>query len=108
MQEAKANEFVLVYDPDTGSFVLERLSSMSRLAATRSSRTNTLNGNINVSTSIPMRPRSKSDDDIPTISLDAPDTSSSSRQDVVLLDQSEDSIVPTLVTPRLPPVTPMQ
>ena len=103
MQEAKANEFVLVYDPDTGSFVLERLSSMSRLAATRSSRTNTLNGGNNISTPLPMRPRSKSDDDIPTISLDAP-APSSSRQDV--LDDPEDSIIATHVSPRLPPVAP--
>src|SRR5271170_6149964 len=102
MQEAKANEFVLVYDPDTGSFVLERVSSMSRLAATRSSRTNTINGNGNISTPIPTHPRSKSDDDIPTISLDAPASSSSSRQDVVILDDAEDSAVPSLATPRLP------
>jgi len=106
MQEAKANEFVLVYDPDTGSFVLERLSSMSRLAATRSSRTNTLNGGTNVSTPLPTRPRSKSDDDIPTISLDAP-TTSSSHQDIIP-DDPDDVPVPALITPRLPPVSPMQ
>src|SRR5271170_7982628 len=106
MQEAKANEFVLVYDPDTGNFVLERLSSMSRLSATRSSRTNTLNGSTNISTPIPMRPRSKSDDDIPTISLDAP-TTSSSHQDIIQ-DDPDDPPVPALITPRLPPVSPMQ
>ena len=87
---------------------------MSRLAATRSSRTNTLNGA--ASTPNPSYvtdrsadqacQRSKSNDDIPTISLDPVSTASI----IEAIDPSspEEPPVPTLVTPRLPPVSPMQ
>lgn len=110
MQEAKATEFVLIFDPDTNSFVLERLTSLSRLSATRASRTNTLNGsNMLPTSSVPNeRPRSKSSDDIPTICLDPP-TSANTVEDIDINTSEPDEIlVPAIVTPRLPPVSPMQ
>jgi hypothetical protein len=96
---------VLVYDPETNSFVLERVASMLRLVSTRTSRSNTLSGYNN----LPQperhidhsRQRSKSSDDIPTISLDPP-TSSNAMDDI----NGSDSLgVPSILTPRLPPVT---
>ena len=112
LQETKANEYVLVYDPESNTFVLERLASMSRLSATRSSRANTVNG----AASIPNpsntleRPaesihrRSKSNDDVPTISLDPV----MSTVEAIDLTSPDESVAPVLVTPRLPPVSPMQ
>jgi hypothetical protein len=108
LTESKANEYVLVYDPDTNTFVLERLSSLSRLSQTRTSRSNTYNG---TSTPVPLTPhdrptehrRSKSSDDIQTISLDPP--ISSQLADVEESDDDE-VMVPQMVTPRLPPVAP--
>jgi hypothetical protein len=110
MQEAKANEFVLVYDPETNTFVLERLATMTRLNVNRSSRTNTLNGGaLSTQSSYvlerpdPARPRSLSSDDIPTISLDPPAPSSVEDQEI------DESVPPaSRITPRLPPVSPMQ
>jgi|SRR5579859_3879788 len=111
MQEAKANEFVLVYDPETNSFVLERLNSLSRLSTTRTPRTNTLNNGTSIPPPIPSeRPRSKSSDDVPTISLDPP-ASSNTVEDIdidINTSEPDELLVPTIVTPRLPPVSPMQ
>lgn len=109
IQEAKANEFVLVFDIESNTLVLERLSSMTRLSATRSSRTNTLSGSLqnhSVPTERPdiSRTRSRSDEDIPTISLDAPD-SSNPMEETTISDIDIPS-VPVLVTPRLPVVSP--
>jgi hypothetical protein len=112
LQETKANEHVLVYDPESNTFVLERLASMSRLSATRSSRASTLTG----AASIPNpsntieRPvesihhRSTSNDDVPTISLD-PVTNT---VEAIDLSSPDERVPPVLVTPRLPPVSPMQ
>jgi len=109
LQEAKANEFVLIFNPETNSFVLEHLSSLSRLSATRTSRTNTLtnNSNLNPNSERPANSahkRHKSNDDIPTISLEPPP--SATMEDI--LDLSDAPSVPALVTPRLPPVSPMR
>jgi len=113
MQEAKANEFVLVYDPESNNFVLERLASMTRLNVNRSSRTNTLNGGplSSQTSSIVERPpdasrqRSVSSDDIPTISLDPPTSSGIEPES---MDIDDPTPIPSLVTPRLPPVSPTQ
>lgn len=110
MQETKPNEFVLVYDPETKAFVLERLSSIARLSSTRSSRTNTINGpisTVNPSYTVDRpkesgRPRSWSNEDIPTISLDSAPVSNTMEG---VVSDAEEPIVPTLVTPRLPPVS---
>jgi len=109
LQETKANEYVLVYDPESNTFVLERLASMSRLAATRSSRANTLNGVVQTPNPIErpvesIRHSSKSNDDVPTISLD-PVTSTVESIDI---SSPDEPVVPVLITPRLPPVSPTQ
>lgn len=113
MHEAKANEFVMIYDLETNSFILERLSSTTRLNVDRSSRTNALNGAAPSSQSSyvverpePSRPRSISSDDIPTISLDPPSSSGVVEPDVMELD--DPAPVSSLVTPRLPSVSPVQ
>jgi hypothetical protein len=54
----------------------------------------------------PPRERSKSNDDIPTISLEP--VSSMNKIESSDLSSPEEPPVPTLVTPRLPPVSPMQ
>jgi hypothetical protein len=112
LQETKANEYVLVYDPESNTFVLERLASISRLSATRSSRANTLNGAASISNSSntieraveSIRHRSKSNDDVPQISLD-PITSTVENIDA---SSPDELVAPVLATPRLPPVSPMQ
>jgi RNA polymerase II transcription elongation factor len=110
LQETKANEFVLVYEPETNSFVLERLETISRLAATRGSRS----GNFpHISTPVPDRPSpvirlSKSDDDIPTISLDNPSSPEIMDNEIVVEEPEEERIIPPIVTPRLPPSSPVQ
>jgi len=52
----------------------------------------------------PIRHHSKSNDDIPTISLD-PVTST---VEAIDLSSPDEPVVPVLATPRLPPVSPMQ
>jgi RNA polymerase II transcription elongation factor len=100
LQETKSNEFVLIYDPETNSFVLDRLSSISRLAATRGSRANTFNGAPSYvhSPADQIRNRSRSNEDVPRISLD------SAKETTV--DEVDETPLPTLVTPRLPPSSP--
>src|SRR5579862_7970777 len=111
MQEAKANEFVMMYDPESITFLLERLATMTRLSVTRNSRTNTLNGAPSSSQSYvvdrpePARQRSSSSEDIPTISLDPP-TSGGIEADII--DNEQAAPLPSLVTPRLLPVSPMR
>ena len=84
---------------------------MTRLSVTRNSRTNTLNGAPSSSQSYvvdrpePSRQRSSSSEDIPTISLDPP-TSGGIEADII--DNEQAAPLPSLVTPRLPPVSPMR
>jgi hypothetical protein len=101
LQETKSNEFVLIYDPETNSFVLDRLSSISRLAATRESRANTFNGAPSYvhSPADQTRNRSRSNEDVPRISLD-------SAKETTVDEVDEEVPLPTLVTPRLPPSSP--
>jgi hypothetical protein len=116
IREAKANEFVLVYDPESNCFVLERLTSMLRLSATRSSRRKIVNGNAttpNLSAHTGDRDvatnshRSKSNDDIPVIPLDN-GPSPNALEEEVLFSEPEEPIAPPLQTPRLPPASPIQ
>lgn len=87
------------------------MSSLSRLSTTRSSRTSTLNNGTSIPPPVPSeRPRSKSSEDAPTISLDPP-ASSNTVEDIdidINTSEPDELLVPTIVTPRLPPVSPMQ
>lgn len=115
LQETKSNEFVLVYDPETNSLVLERIASIARLSATRGSRANTINGPptyvLDRPSNSPGRNRSKSNEDVPRISLDSHATSAKDNIiDIASLDEEEEDaqpVVPTLVVPRLPQASPM-
>ena len=106
MQETKSTEFVLVYDPEGDTFALEKLATLSRLSAPRSSRANTINGvaltpNPAIS---PERPqehdRSKNNDDIPIISLDSSEATNA--VEVTFNDPEDSRPAPVLLTPRLP------
>ena len=100
-----------MFDPESNTFVLERVATLSRLAATRPSRGNTMNSSApNPSYPIerPNRPHPKSNEDVPTISLDTNTGSSTNAIEAIDIGSPEEPVVPLLVTPRLPTVAPMQ
>jgi hypothetical protein len=106
---------VLVYDPETNSFVLDRVASISRLTATRGSRANTLNGQPSYTIDRPAesvgRNRSKSNDDVPKISLDSTSPTTSARDNVIDLDSLDGDAIQApvlpIVTPRIQPTSPI-
>jgi RNA polymerase II transcription elongation factor len=98
MQEAKASEYVLVYDPDTNTFTLERISTMTRLSAPRTAKpsSNGLPPNLSVGS-----------EDIPTISLDPPVLSDNEPiEEDPFDDEDPPSSMPSIITPRLPTTQP--